>query len=103
MLKFEGLKKAREEFNNWQGNATIFIDCEDMSAWCDVFDIPNYHADSIVRLIGKDDLYGRNDCFGLQTLEILANEKYKDFKNGEQKFLINDDYNYGEIIYYDGR
>ena len=45
---FEGLEQARKEFNNWQGKAVIYIDFDDMTAWCRVEDCPDYHSDNII-------------------------------------------------------
>lgn len=96
---FKGLEEARVEFNNWQGNAVIFIDFEDMTVWTDVFEIPTYHSDSIVSLISKDDLYGRNDRYNYMVLEKLAKTKHKDYKEGFAHWQIEDDYRYAEVLY----
>lgn len=98
IVEFEGLDQARKQFNNWQGNAVIFIDFDDMRAWTDVHHIPSYHAKTIVGLISKDDLYERDHKYSIDTLKNIANAKYKDYKDGVDTLIINDDYNYSHHI-----
>lgn len=95
---FKGLEKARQEFNNWQGQARISINFDDMTAWCDVHEIPDYHSDNIVRLVGKDDLHGRNDKYGKEKLERLAQAKLEKFKQGFSKDELGDDYIFAEYL-----
>lgn len=99
---FKGLEQACKEFNNWQGKACIFIDFDDMNAWCEVFECRNYHSEEIVtlvRLVSKDDLYGRNDRYSLQILNDVAKAKLFDYKAGVDLLEISDDYRYAEILY----
>lgn len=71
-LKIEGLEAARQEFNKWQGNAVIFVDFEDMTAWCLVFDIPSYHSEKIIKVAAKDNLYGRDTQIGADRLDQIV-------------------------------
>lgn len=97
-LSLKGLEAARKEFNNWQGNAVIFVDFDAMDAWCEVAEIRSYDA-PIFSLVAKDNLHGRNDKYNLGVLESVAYAKHEDFKNGYEEFQINDDYRYSELFY----
>lgn len=81
-ISFECLDVAVREFNNWQGNAVLFIDFSDMTAWTDINNVPSYHSDLIIPLLGKDDLYGRNDKYSFESVNDLANKAHVKHKRG---------------------
>ncbi|MEL3959358.1 hypothetical protein NST17_19585 [Caldifermentibacillus hisashii] len=85
MIEIKGLEDARKEFNNWQGAAVIFVDFEDMTAWCHVSEIPVYHDDSIIVVAGKDNLYERNNRVGKERLDNIVEIVYKKYKEGWPK------------------
>lgn len=76
---FAGLEEARKDFNRWQGEAQIKIDFEDMTAWTDVVR-KDYESNTIFTLIEKDDLHGRDDKYGFEVMEAMAQTaiNYKD-------------------------
>ncbi|MFS0841317.1 hypothetical protein [Paenibacillus sp. 1P03SA] len=89
---FVGLETARLEFNNWCGNAVIFIDFEENEAFCRVFEIPTYHSDKIIILYSKGDLYSRNDKIGSERLNKLAAAKLEKYKEGWSKLDLETHY-----------
>ncbi len=95
---FKGLEESRLQFNKYQGKARIYIDFEDMTAWCKVQELPSYHSDSIIRLVGKDDLHGRNDIYGTERLNELAEAKLDKHKKGWEKENLEDDYAFAEYF-----
>lgn len=85
MIKIKGLESARKEFNNWQGAAAIFVDFEDMTAWCHVSEIPVYHSKSIIAAVGKDNLYERNKRVGKDRLNEIIEIIFGKYKQGWPK------------------
>lgn len=84
-LKIEGLEQARHEFNNWSGNAVIFVDFGDMTAWCRVSEIPSYHSKSIIAIATKDNLYESNKKVGGDRLNKIVEIVYGKYKEGWSK------------------
>ncbi|MEN0648927.1 hypothetical protein NSQ82_07840 [Caldifermentibacillus hisashii] len=84
-LKINGLEEARKEFNGWSGNAVIFVDFNDMTAWCRVSEIPNYHSKAIIAVAGKDDLHERNKRIGKERLDEIVELVYSKYKEGWTK------------------
>jgi hypothetical protein len=95
---FKGLEEAKNNFNKWQGKARIHLDIEDMTAWCEVNEITSYSSTSIIRLVGKDDLYGRDDKFAYTKLVNLADAKLTRHKEGWSKSELDDDYRFAEYL-----
>lgn len=78
----EKIKEAAKDFSRWQGKAVIMVDTSDGDVWTDVFasgtDFKRYHSDTVFRLHGKDDLYGRNGKITAKAIkELLDAEAYK--------------------------
>lgn len=81
----KGLEDARKEFNNWQGKAAIYADFSDNTAWCRVGDLPSYHSDTVVTVVFKGDLHGRNDRFGVERLNDLLTAMIGKYNEGWTK------------------
>ncbi|GIN10232.1 hypothetical protein [Shouchella clausii] len=96
----KGLDVAVSEFNQHEGNAVIFADLEANEVWCDVLEIPSYHDDSVVALVGKNNLDTKFDKYRSETLEKLIAAKRTMYNEGFSKMQIEDDYNFAEILYY---
>lgn len=99
-MNVKGLELAREEFNQFVGNAVIFMDLEENESWCDAVDIPTYHNEAIVALVGKDGFHSPKETFKLSTLQELAIEKKKMFNQGYERFELEDDYHFAEILFH---
>lgn len=69
---FKGLEVARKEFNNWQGAAWLYVDLKDMTAWTLVNQNMDYNAVTVLPLVYKDDLHNRNDRYGVDRLNAIA-------------------------------
>jgi len=95
---FSSLEEARQQFNDWQGSATIFIDFDTMNAWCEVESAADYDS-PIFHLVKKGEMHGRNDKYNIVVLKSVLEDKYNDFKEGYEEWQINDDYRYSEIFY----
>ncbi|MGF7045705.1 hypothetical protein J2T13_000165 [Paenibacillus sp. DS2015] len=90
---FKGLEEARTQFNAYQGKAAIYVDFEDNTAWTEVFDLPVFHSENIIFLVTKDDLYGRNDRFGVERLnKILKAKAEKKAEGYDKDYLQDNDY-----------
>lgn len=87
-VKFEGMELAVKQFNGYQGIAVIFVDFDDNTAWCDLLDIPTYHSDSIVGIVSKDDLYGRNDKYRPDDVTWLAVKAKKLLDEGYEAWQL---------------
>lgn len=96
---FKGLEVARKEFNNWQGKAAIYMDFDDMTAWCEVQNLPTYHSEKIICLTYKDDLQGRNDRYGVDKLNDLAKAKMDKFNDGWEKEDLELNQYFAEYLY----
>lgn len=97
---FAGLNEARQQFNKWQGRAAIFIDFEDKRAWTEVSSIPEYPYDSVIFLIGKGDLYSRDDSYQETTINGLAQLKYNKHLSGWDKDQLEDNDLFAKYLYY---
>lgn len=99
--KFEGLELARQQFNSWSGTAAIFIDFDDMEAFCEVgVNVPShFNNDSVVKICSKGDMSNPNMTFSLDRLAALAKAKHEMYTSGEYHiWQINDDYLFGEYL-----
>ncbi|BAD65344.1 hypothetical protein ABC2810 [Shouchella clausii KSM-K16] len=99
-MNVKGLEQAREEFNEFKGSAVIFMDMQENEAWCDAFEIKDYHSETIVALVGKNDFHSPNDKYRISTLNELAEAKKKMFEQGYDRMDLEDDYHFAEILYY---
>lgn len=99
-VQFKNLNEARKEFNNWKGNAAIFIDMGTLEVWTEVNEVGTYdNSDNVIGLVGKSDLNDRNKKYNLNVLEKLAEAKYNDYKEGYSKWQIEGDYRYSGILW----
>lgn len=94
MAKFEGLKEAVQEFNKWQGHATIMVDFSDNTAWRNAYasdqEWTEYDSDTIVKLVSKDNLSDRNEKYSYEKMEQLASAKKEKFDDEWELFELND-------------
>lgn len=100
-IQFTGLEQARSQFNGWSGKAVIYIDFDDMEAFCEVgVNVPNgFSKDSVIRICGKGDMNEPNKKFSDERLYALATAKYEMYKSGKyENWQINDDYLFGEYL-----
>lgn len=97
-MKLHNLEEARQQFNDWQGNAAIFVDFEGMKAWCEVGTFHECES-PVFKLVDKGSVDSPNDRYNLKVLESVSQAKYKDFEEGYEDWQINDDYRYSEIFY----
>lgn len=91
-IEYDGLEAARQEFNNWNGNAVLFVDFSDNTAWTRVFEIPNYHSESIIAVYSKNDLYGRSDRIGKERLDERIAFIRSLYEKGEERLDLEDEY-----------
>ena len=97
---FNGLSEARKQFNAFQGHAAIYVDTDDMTAWCNVQEAVSYHSEGILTLVAKDGMQGRDDTYNLGALEKVAQAKHSDFNGGDyEKWQIDDNYRYSKILW----
>src|SRR5690625_2060817 len=98
MLK--NLEQARKHFNEWQGNAAIFVDFEEMEAWTIVEENINYHDEHVVCIIDKDNWFERDHRYRKDQIEKLAKVKYEKFKEGWNRIELEDNFfkEFAEII-----
>ena len=95
-----GLSEARKQFNAFQGRAAIYIDTDDMTAWCDVQEAAGYNSEGILTLVAKDGMQGRDDKYNLGALEKVAQAKHSDFEGGDyEKGQIDDNYLYSKLLW----
>lgn len=86
-MKFNGIKKAVGFFNNTQMVARIMLDKSTGDVWTDLFfntsDYKNYHDNNIVMVVGKDNLYSRDNTIKMAKLKQLCKDamdnKYDDY------------------------
>ena len=75
VVKAKGIITAVGEFNSWQGHAEINYDFEDNTVWTDVFASSNeetlYNSDTIKKVLGKDDFYGRDNKTSMREVQEL--------------------------------
>lgn len=69
--KYINFEQERQAFNKFQGVAEISVDFLDNQIITDVFTLRNYESETIVTVIRKDDLYGRNISIGTKRLYNL--------------------------------
>ena len=97
---FKGLEVARKEFNNYKGNAYLYVDFEDMTAWTVVGNHVEYDSKAISRVVFKNDLNDRDARYGKDRLNAIL-KSLINFKNAG-----NDVYTDSEDMYrfyaYDG-
>ena len=97
---FNGLSEARKQFNAFQGRAAIYIDTDDMTAWCNIQEVAGYNSEGILTLVAKDGMQGRNDTYNLGALEKVAQAKHNDFNDGDyEKWQIDDNYRYSKLLW----
>jgi len=91
-VEIRNLDLARKQFNNWQGNATIFIDLEEREAWTIVEEDINYHDQHVIRLIDKDNLHERSFKYNKEQIDQLAKVKIEKYEEGWEREELEDNY-----------
>lgn len=84
-LNISKITDAARQYGNYQGCARIMIDLADGEVWTDVFTSTNsfedYHAETIICVLGKDDLHGRNGKVSAEKLEKYCNKLIELYRN----------------------
>jgi len=89
---FKGLEVARKEFNNYQGNAYLYVDFDDMTAWTLVGNHVEYDSKTISRVVFKNDLNDRDARYGKEKLNAIL-KSLINFKNaGNDVYTDSDDF-----------
>jgi len=82
-INIKGIKKAVGEFNNWQEQARIYFDMEDLHVWTNVYpggneSWDNYHDKNIVEVVSKRGMVAQdNDYLSMRELKNLCINKLK--------------------------
>ncbi len=89
---FKGLEVARKEFNNrhnWQGNAYLYVDFDDMTAWTLTSTQVEYDSKTISRVVFKNDSNAR---YGKDRLNAIL-QSLINFKDaGNDIYTDSDDF-----------
>lgn len=69
--KYINFEEERLVFNQFQGVAEISVDFSDNTIIADVLHLRDYESETIVSVMFKDNLYGRNDTVSRNRLYDL--------------------------------
>lgn len=89
-INLEKMEEERLAYNDWSGNAVMWIDFSDGDVWTQVDESSNYDQDTIFALCAKGDFYSPNERIGLGKLLKLAKLKHDHYKNNENPLMINE-------------
>src|SRR5690625_455890 len=76
-IKIKGIKKAVGEYNNWQEQARIYFDKEDLEVWTNVYPSGNeswdeYHDENVVQVASKRGMIANdNDYLSMRELKNI--------------------------------
>ncbi|GAK09022.1 hypothetical protein [Geomicrobium sp. JCM 19038] len=96
----KSLEVAHKEFNETIGSAVVYVDFSNNDVWCDAHEIKDYHDETVVALVGKNDFHSPKLKYSLSTLKELAIAKKKMYDQGYDRLELEDDYHFAEILYY---
>lgn len=89
-INVEKLEEERLAYNDWSGNAVMWIDFADGDVWTQVHESSDYEQKSIFVLSAKGDFYSPNQRVGLEKLLKLAKIKHDHYKNNGNRLMINE-------------
>ena len=89
---FKGIEVARKEFNDYQGNAYLYVDFEDMTAWTLVGNHVEYDSKTISRVVFKNDLNDRDARYGKEKLNAILKSLINFKSAGNDVYTDSDDF-----------
>lgn len=80
MMRLQGIRKAVQDFNGWQGCAVVMVDTSSGEIWTDIFSSGNewkqYHSDTIFKVTSKVRMDERDDRTTMKKVRQLIEERF---------------------------